>query len=127
MEKATELCAALFLVVIGLSHLIQPRAWVAFFVLLRGKGPAGAFVNGFLSLAFGSLIVGFHNVWTGLPVLLTLLGWAQVLKGLVSFVAPSAALWGLARVSPERAWQFVVGGIFAIGLSLVFFYTAFTR
>lgn len=127
MEKATEMFAAAFLSVIGLSHVAQPRAWVEFFVWLRGKGHAGVFVNGFLSLSFGSLIVAFHNVWDGLPVLLTLLGWAQVLKGLVSFVAPQVALWGLARVSTERAWQFVVGGILALALSAVFWYMAFTR
>ena len=127
MEKATEIFTAVFLSVIGLSHIIQPRAWVEFFVVLRGKGPAGVFVNGFLSLSFGSLIVAFHNVWDGLPVLLTLFGWAQVLKGLMSFVAPHVALWGLARVSAERAWQFVAGGILALALSAVFWYIVFTR
>jgi hypothetical protein len=127
VEKATEIFAAVFLLVIGLSHVAQPRAWVEFFVWLRGKGNAGVFVNGFLSLSFGSLIVAFHNVWDGLPVLLTLLGWAQVLKGLVSFVAPQVALWGLARVSTERAWQFVAGGILALALSAVLWYIAFTR
>ena len=127
MEKATEIFAAVFLSVIGLSHVAQPRAWVEFFVWLRGKGHAGVFVNGFLSLSFGSLIVAFHNVWDGLPVLLTLLGWAQVLKGLVSFVAPQVALRGLARVSTERAWEFVVGGILALALSAVIWYIVFTR
>lgn len=127
MEKATEIFAAVFLSVIGLSHVAQPRAWVEFFVWLRGKGHAGVFVNGFLSLGFGSFIVAFHNVWDGLPVLLTLLGWGQVLKGLVSFVAPPVALWGLGRVSTERAWQFVAAGILALALSAVLWYIAFTR
>jgi hypothetical protein len=127
VEKATEIFAAVFLTVIGLSHVAQPLAWVEFFVWLRGKGHAGVFVNGFLSLGFGSLIVAFHNVWGGLPVLLTLLGWAQVLKGLVSFVAPQVALWGLARVSRERAWQFVAGGLLALALSGVLWYIALTR
>ena len=127
MERAIEIFAAVFLSVIGLSHVAQPRAWVDFFVWLRGKRHAGVFVNGFLSLSFGSFIVAFHNVWDGLPVLLTLLGWAQVLKGLVSFVAPQVALWGLARVSTERAWQFVAGGILALALSTVLWYIVFTR
>jgi len=127
VEKATEIFAAVFLSVIGLSHVAQPRAWVEFFVWLRGKGHAGVFVNGFLSLGFGSFIVAFHNVWDGLPVLLTLLGWGQVLKGLVSFVAPPVALWGLGRVSTERAWQFVAAGILALALSAVLWYIAFTR
>jgi hypothetical protein len=127
VEKATEIFAAVSLLVIGLSHIAQPRAWVEFLVWLRGKGHVGVFVNGFLTPSFGSLIVAFHNVWTGLPVILTLLGWAQVLKGLVSFVAPQVALSGLARVSTERAWQFVAGGILALALSAVMGYIALTR
>jgi hypothetical protein len=126
VEKATEVFAAVFLSVIGLSHMAQPRAWVEFFVWLRGKGHAGVFVNGFLCLGFGAFIVAFHNVWNGLPMILTLLGWGQVVKGLVAFVAPEISMWGLQRVSLERAWQFVVGGVFALALGAVLWYVVFT-
>ena len=85
------------------------------------------FVNGFLALGFGSLVVAFHNVWTGLPVVLTIFGWAQVLKGFVSFVAPRIALRGLSRVSLERAWHFRAGGIFALCLSAVLWYIVLSR
>jgi hypothetical protein len=127
LEKATEVFAAVFLSVIGLSHVAQPRVWVEFFVWLRGKGHAGVFVNGFLCLGFGAFIVAFHNVWHGLPVIFTLLGWGQVVKGLVAFVAPQVSLWGLGRISSERAWMFVVGGVFALALSAVMWYIVFTR
>jgi len=52
-----EFFVALQTLVIGVSHVVQPRAWVDFFVWLRGKGHAGVFANGFLSLWFGGLIV----------------------------------------------------------------------
>lgn len=127
MERATEIFAAVQFLVIGLSHIAQPRAWVEFFVWLRGKGRAGVFVNGLLSLGFGSFIVAFHNVWEGLPTVLTVVGWAQVLKGLVSLVLPQVAMRGLTRVSPDRAWEFVVGGFLSLALSAVFWYLVFTR
>jgi hypothetical protein len=126
MERATEIFAAVQCLVVGLSHVAQPRAWVEFFVWLRGKGHAGVFANGLLSLWFGSLVVAFHNVWEGLPVVLTVLGWAQVLKGLVSLVLPRVALRGLARVSPDRAWEFVLAGVALLALSAVFWYLVFT-
>ena len=122
MEKATATFVAVYLTVIGLSHVAQPRAWVDFFTLLRGKGHAGVFVNGFLALTFGSFIAAFHNVWDGLPVVVTLLGWGQVLKGLVAFVAPSVSMRALNRVSPERAWEFVAAGVVALALSAVLWY-----
>ena len=79
------------------------------------------------ALAVGSLVVAFHNVWEGLPTLVTLLGWAQVLKGFVAFVLPQVALRGLARVSPERAWEFVAAGVAFLALTAVFWYIVFTR
>lgn len=115
--KAIEVLAGLQFLVIGLSHLLQPRAWVKFFVLLREKGDAGVFANSFLSLWFGSLVVVFHNVWSGLAVVLTVIGWAQLVKALVGFVAPRVSMRGLQRVSVERAWEFQVAGVLFLILS----------
>lgn len=127
MERATEIFAAVYMTAIGVSHVAQPRVWIDFFVWLRGKGEAGVFVNGLLSLSFGAFIVAFHNVWDGLAVILTLIGWGQVLKGLVSLVVPKVGMWGLARVSYERQWEFTVGGAFLLGLCAVLWYIVFTH
>ena len=115
LEHATEVFAVVNFVVIGLSHIAQPRVWVEFFVLLRSKGYPGVFANGMLSLMVGSIIVAFHNVWSGLPIVLTLIGWSQVLKGLLALVAPALNMKGMMRVSMERAHEFqVAGGLFLI-------------
>ena len=110
MERATEVFAVVNLTVIGVSHIAQPKVWVEFFTFLRDRGHAGVFFNGMLSLTFGSILAAFHNVWTGLPMIVTLLGWAQVLKGLISLVAPSIGLKKMMRVSLERAWEFQAAG-----------------
>jgi uncharacterized protein YjeT (DUF2065 family) len=117
MEQAIQLFAALGFLVIGLSHLAQPKAWVAFFQVLAARGTTGVFLEGFLLLNFGAIVVAFHNVWHGPAIVLTLVGWAQVLKGLGRFVAPQLALRVMQRVSPERAWHFQAGGVFALLLS----------
>jgi uncharacterized protein YjeT (DUF2065 family) len=117
MEQAIQLFAALGFLVIGLSHLAQPKAWVAFFQVLAARGTTGVLLVGFLLLNFGAFIVAFHNVWHGPAIVLTLVGWAQVLKGLGRFVAPQLALRVMQRVSPERAWHFQAGGVFALLLS----------
>ena len=127
MEQATEIFAAVQFLVIGLSHILQPRVWVEFFTWLRGKGHAGVFVNGFLSLVFGSVIVAFHNVWTGLPTVLTVIGWAQIIKALVSFVMPQWGMRGLQRVSYDRAHEFVIGGVFFLALSALMTYVVLRR
>ena len=117
MEQATQVFAAISFLVIGLSHLGQPRSWVAFYQALAARGTAGVFLEGFLLLNFGAIIVAFHNVWHGPALLLTLIGWAQVLKGLGRFLAPQVGLRVMQRATPERAWYFQLGGVVALLLS----------
>ena len=88
MERAVEGLLAVCFFSVGLSHALQPLAWVEFFVWLRGIGRCGVFLEGLLTLNCGALVVAFHNVWTGLPVVVTVLGWATVLKATVRLAAP---------------------------------------
>lgn len=126
MERAVQIFAAVNFLVIGLSHMLQPRAWVEFFILLRAKGRPGAFFNAFLSLGLGSVIVAFHNVWSGPATVLTVLGWLQVFKGLLSFLFPETGLKSMGRVSMEKSREFVAAGaaLFAVGLFLVWLIVA---
>ena len=65
MERALEVFAVVQLTVIGLSHILQRRAWAEFFIWLRPHGRSAVFANGFLSLAMGSMNLAFHRVWSG--------------------------------------------------------------
>ena len=126
MARPFEIYPIIQFVVIGLSHVLQPRAWVMFFIQLREKGDAGVFASAFISLIFGSFIVAFHNVWTGLPIVLTILGWAQVVKGLIYFTAPSVAMRRLQFVSYDRAWIFIPPGIVFLVLAVLLGYHVWT-
>jgi hypothetical protein len=117
MDKATQVLAAISFLVIGLSHSGQPKAWVAFYQALAARGIPGLFLEGFLLLNFGAIIVAFHNVWDGPATVLTVIGWSQVLKGAGRFLAPQIGLRVIQRITPERAWYFQVGGVFALLLS----------
>ena len=117
MELAVQKLAIVNFLVIGLSHIIQPRAWAQFFIDIREKGATGSFIVAFIHFPLGALIVAFHNVWHGLPMILTFIGYALVLKGLVYFIFPKHGLKSLSRVSLEKSWEFVAAGFFSIGLS----------
>lgn len=127
MEASVQFFVMVNLFVMGLSHLTQPRVWVEYFLWLREKGSVGVFVNGFLSLGFGSIVVAFHSVWSGVPVLVTLYGWVLVLKALFCFTMPGLAMRGLNRVSPERSWQFAVPGAGFLVLSGLLAYRLVTQ
>jgi uncharacterized protein YjeT (DUF2065 family) len=127
MERSVEVLAIILFGVTGLSHILQPRAWAEFFILLRGKGEPGAFVDGFLNLPLGAVIVAFHNVWSGIPLMLTLVGWALLIKGLIRFCAPRQALRMIARVSVERSWEFQLAGAGLVTLAGLIGYAVYTR
>jgi hypothetical protein len=127
MERSVEVLAIVLFGVFGLSHILQPRAWAEFFILLRGKGEAGAFVDGFLNLPTACIIIGFHNVWSGIPAVLTLVGWCLLIKSLIRFCAPKLAVRIMARVSVERAWEFQVAGAGFVVLAGLIGYGVYAR
>lgn len=122
MVRAIQIYAIVNLIVIGLSHVFQPRVWVDFVAFLRDHGKAGVFTLAFLNLLFGSIIVAFHNVWSGLPAVLTLVGWVSVVKALVYFAFPAFGLRKLEIPSYERAYVFVYIGVVFLVIAAVLGY-----
>ena len=124
LAHAAKVIAAIMFLMMGASHMLQPKAWVDFFIFLRSQGTIGVFANSFLSLFFGVLIVALHNIWTWPAIILTLVGWSQVLKAFIGFVAPPLALRGFALVSYENEWRFVAAGALSLLLGSWFAFDA---
>jgi hypothetical protein len=127
MEEAIEKLAVISFFLIGVSHIFQPKVWVNFFIGIREKGEVGAFINAFIHFPLGALIVAFHNVWHGIPMILTLIGYGLLLKGFINFVFPKLGLKTLEQVSPEKSWGFVTAGVFSVGIALLFLYSLLNR
>lgn len=127
MESSIEMLAAIAFFTTGVSHISQPRGWADFFVLLRGQGVPGVFVIALITLPMGVLIVSFHNVWTGLPAILTVIGWAFCAKCFVYLAAPRVGLAALATISAERSNKFILGGIMMLVLSGICGYSWMTQ
>ncbi|MEP7149474.1 MAG: hypothetical protein ABI857_11395 [Acidobacteriota bacterium] len=127
MELAVTKLAIICFFITGVSHIAQPRVWAQFFIDMHSKGEVGSFQNALLHFPLGALIASFHNVWHGLPVVLTLIGWGLVLKSLIYFVFPRHGVKMLARVSTERSWEFIVAGVFSIGLSGLLLFSLLRR
>jgi hypothetical protein len=122
VETAVQAFAVINLATIGVSHIVAPRAWVEFFTMLRERHHAGVFAVAFMSLWFGSVIVAFHNVWSGIPVVLTVLGWGQVLKGVIYFLFPDVGLRRISMVTQEKAAWFRYGGWLFVVIAGVLLY-----
>jgi uncharacterized protein YjeT (DUF2065 family) len=123
MEASIEKLTAICLLVIGLSHIIQPRVWARFFIMLREKEEVGSILAGLLHFPLGILIVSFHNVWHGFPMVVTIMGWGLVIKSLIYLTYPKHGMRMLARVSVDTAWEFVVAGVAAVIVSGAIFFS----
>ncbi len=126
MERAVEIFAVINLAIIGLSHVVAPRAWAQFFLWLRAKEETGVLVAAFLSLVFGSIVVAFHRVWSGIPLVLTLLGCAQVLKAAIYLCFPRVGLRRLAWIALERSHVFIYPGLVLVAIAGLIAYHVFS-
>ena len=123
MEASVEKLMALFFLVTGLSHIFAPRAWIRFFIMLREKQEVGSLLNGLVHFPLGAFIVAFHNVWHGIPMIVTIIGWGLVLKSTIYFVLPQQGVRMLSTIKMERSWHFVVAGVFSVALAGVILYS----
>jgi hypothetical protein len=126
MENAIRIVMIVNLTVMGFSHVFAHCAWGEFFERLCQLGRPGAFAMGFLTLLVGSLIVGFHNVWTGIPIVLTLLGWAYVIKSLVIFIHPDWGVRSMQQVNSRNSRKLIVPGVFMMIVAGVLLYVVLT-
>jgi len=117
MEAGIERLVALCCFVVGLSHIVQPRGWAELFLHWREKGTTGVFYTALLHFALGAFIVAFHNVWRGIPLVVTLLSWGWTVKGLLYLIYPKQGMRMLARVSLEKSHEFVIAGVVLLVLS----------
>lgn len=80
----------LYLVAISASMLANRRRTLATLDEMARSGPWMLF-SGMVATAAGLAVVLGHNVWSGgaLPVVVTLMGWAALLKGVALLLVPS--------------------------------------
>lgn len=127
MEIGIERLAALSFIIIGLSHIAAPRAWTRFFLMMRDQREAAGLLNAYVHMPLGLLIVSFHWVWTWPGLLVTLVGCALTLKGILYFLWPQIASIGLGHISEENGWRFQVAGAFGVLLGLALGWVAWTN
>ena len=110
MQRFVELYVFLGFLVVGISHITMAAAWSDFFALLRSKGRAGVIANGLLALTFGSIVVAGHNVWSGLAIVVTLIGWAQLLKAFLHLTIPGIGERSLQMAETNPLLKLRLGG-----------------
>ena len=87
-----------------------------------GSSPFQIYVSGLLALLLGLVVLAFHNAWEwSWPVIITVIGWASVLKGVVRIVAPGFVATMIERYARDLN-AIAVSGASALVLGAVLTY-----
>lgn len=89
------------------------------------KSSLDLYLSGFISLTVGFLLVSFHNSWVFNPsLIITLIGWAGLLKGLSILIVPNFTIKLSERIVDNDVYLSVFAG-FSVVLGLVSLYLGF--
>jgi hypothetical protein len=117
----------LFTLITSFWLLVERQNAVSTIPALLGNRPAMV-IFAIIALAGGLAIVLAHNIWSGgaLPILVTLIGWVMLVRGVFFlFLPPEATLGILAAMQFERLFYFYLAIPFVLGIYLT--YLAFTK
>lgn len=113
---------AVYLILGGLSLLINGEEFRHMVKELKHNHFA-VILAGFMSLLIGLLSVFSHNVWEGWAVIVTLLGWAALLKGAFIVLLPKQAM-GMVHLWKNKT-MLMGGGVAWLILGVVLGFLAF--
>ena len=77
---------------VGLGILINPGFYKKLIAAFTENPPA-IYLSGLVALLIGYLLVTFHNIWVrDWSVIITIIGWAALIKGLFLLILPKMAI-----------------------------------
>ena len=114
-----QVLGIIFLVV-GVSIVFKKNYVVAALdEITRSK--ALLWLSGFSALCMGAVMVVLNNFWTsGLPLVITLLGWMSLLKGAALLLMPEVTVSMYRKMDKDSL--FIVAGFVAFILGLILLY-----
>jgi hypothetical protein len=127
MENALKIAevAGPAMLLMGLSILIHAKAWQRL-VDKWQKDHLSLFPIMLLTLLLGLMVVSMYNVWEfNVWLIVTLLGWAMVVKGVIYFLVPGSALKGVVGLGKNLGLLYVGGLIHTVAGAVLGYYAYF--
>ncbi len=105
--------------VLGLAMLFNKRSMSAVLeTLINNKGILC--LAGFLTLMMGATVVVLNNVWTnGLPLLVTIIGWLMLIKGIFILLMPNTATRYYKKVNESSLFLWAGLLVLVLGVALL--------
>jgi hypothetical protein len=118
-SEAVQFVLMVLCTLFGVSHIVRPAIWTEFFGWLHAAGHRGVVLKTFaLELWPAMMIVTLHQVWSGPGMVITLYGWAQLIKIAIAMLMPEITLRGL-KMAEGGSRAFVPAGVVLAGIGVV--------
>jgi hypothetical protein len=78
---------AILYLVIGIAGVMDKKYFLNMTNEIM-KNPGLRFTWAMFAFVAGFLIISYHNVWTGWPIIVTLIGWIGLIKGIMILLFP---------------------------------------
>ena len=110
----------IFFVVMGAAMVVNGKETAAV-IEEAAQNKGYLWLWGFLALAVGAVIVSLNNLWTsGLPLVITILGWLALIKGAFILVFPGATASLYRKVGHSNLIVFAGIVALVIGFALLY-------
>jgi hypothetical protein len=77
---------------VGWTQFYKSNSWIALYAEIMVMGSRVVRIYGFVCTLLGFTVIYFHNVWSGPPILLTIIGWLVLSEGLFCFFLPDVSI-----------------------------------
>jgi hypothetical protein len=116
----------LYCILVSIAMALNKQATIQTVLALVNNGPL-MFVFGLILVAAGLAMILSHNTWTGgtLPVIVTLVGWLTLVKGLLFLFLPPPAAAGIFIWGNAYEQYFYLDAVAAFLLGAYLTYTGF--
>ena len=109
-----------YLVIVAFGMLVNAKSF-QLLIVESSHNKALVVFSGILSLIFGLVVVLTHNVWHGWPVLITLVGYLSVIKGIVRILFTNWCERVMPQFSKREPYYVTAILVLILGLVLLYF------
>jgi len=110
---------------VGLGVLINPEYYKKLLEEEYIENRPVVYLNGYIILAIGVLLVSLHNVWVmDWPVIITLFGWFAFIKGLFILILPKLYL-NISKFLKKKKEYLLIEAIFVIVTGILLIYLSY--
>ncbi len=115
--ESVEFAVGLSLLFFSISWIFRQKDWLSLIEHVESKGNRAILLVGVINTAVGSFILGFHWIWTGMSLIVSVIGIFFLLRGFLCLTCPQWVLKKIQKVMKRGKTNLRIAGLVTIIIS----------